>query len=178
LERHLRSKGFRRFVYSCGHEWQQVAEHLGLDETETWIGDRLVCNSRPDGTGSAVWTALDHVDSDPFVVVNGDTFIDMDYADMVRCHVQTGSVATVAVDNEMRNCGMFVFSRSVFGLMAEMTEAFLLEEVFKVMGEKKVRATWYPVEEKFWDIGSPEGLEKFRKLWAGRISGVARNKRA
>jgi D-glycero-alpha-D-manno-heptose 1-phosphate guanylyltransferase len=53
--------------------------------------------SVPLGTGGAIRLALQQAREETVLVLNGDTFLDADYADMLRFHAGCGAEATIAV---------------------------------------------------------------------------------
>lgn len=92
LERQL----FRRFVYLTGYHGDQV---------ESWLrhafGDKLDMDfSRevePLGTGGALWNARRYLEA-PFLLLNGDSYLDLDYQAMLGALLAapSGVVAVVA----------------------------------------------------------------------------------
>ena len=40
-----------------------------------------------------------------------------------------------------------------------------MAEVFALLGKRHELVGWFMMDAPFYDIGSPEGLEKFRGLW-------------
>lgn len=92
LERQL----FRRFVYLTGYHGDLV---------ESWLrhsfGDRLDMTfsreAEPLGTGGALWNARRHL-GEPFLLLNGDSFLDLDYRSLLGALLAAPSevVAVVA----------------------------------------------------------------------------------
>jgi D-glycero-alpha-D-manno-heptose 1-phosphate guanylyltransferase len=87
-------EGFRRLILCVGHGSDQIIEHFrGRSEAQFVFS----VEPRPMGTGGAVRLALPHVNSDPFVVVNGDSFCRVRYADLLASHQRKAALATVVV---------------------------------------------------------------------------------
>ena len=79
-------QGFSHFVLSVGFLAQQVEQHFG-DGSARGRTVRYVREVSPLGTGGAIRHALPQL-SDPFVVVNGDTLLQLDLAAMLQAHRQ------------------------------------------------------------------------------------------
>jgi NDP-sugar pyrophosphorylase family protein len=96
----LRDQGARRFVLCVGHRAEQVREtfgdggRLGVRLDYSLEGDRLL------GTGGAIKLAERYFDP-ACVVVNGDTYLDVDHNRVVRHHAlarqECGAVATLTL---------------------------------------------------------------------------------
>jgi len=92
----LERQAFRRFVYLTGYHGGQV---------ESWLrdsfGHRLNMAFSPEteplGTGGALWNARRHLD-EPFLLLNGDSYLDLDYGAMLGALLAAPSevVAVVA----------------------------------------------------------------------------------
>ena len=166
----LISAGFDRIVFLAAHNGRSLEDYLQW-KYRALENHRLevVMQYEQLGTGGAVLDAEIAVESDPFFVANGDTWTDFDLASMAECHVQTNGLATVAVDGNMRNCGVFVFSKRIFEIMREMDRPFSTEDLFTELGRRHETVNFYYVEKpEFHDIGTPEGLTEFREFWSGR----------
>jgi len=76
----LASKGFRRVILSLGYMAEKVVSHLG----DSFAGMDLVyeIEQTPLGTGGAVRHALTRCESDHVFVFNGDTYLDLEVADV------------------------------------------------------------------------------------------------
>lgn len=74
----LQAQGVQRVVLSLGHLADKVVAHFGT----RWHGIELVheIETRPLGTGGAVAAALARCGAGPVLVVNGDTFVELDLA--------------------------------------------------------------------------------------------------
>ena len=90
----LARQGFGRFVLSVGFLAEQVQAHFG-DGHRLGYQVEYAQEDEPLGTGGAIAHALPLL-SDPFVVVNGDTLLQLDLAAMLRLHKQQGEAVTLA----------------------------------------------------------------------------------
>lgn len=92
---HIASVGFRRFVLCCCHKAEFILSYFSQART----GYSIECSveKEPLGTGGALVHALPMVKSDPVLVLNGDSFCDVDYSQVVAAHVSRSAAATVVI---------------------------------------------------------------------------------
>ena len=78
----LAAKGIDRVVLSVGHRADAITGHFG----HRWNGLEIdyAVEATPLGTGGAVRLALGHCRHDPVLVVNGDTFLDLEVDALMR----------------------------------------------------------------------------------------------
>jgi len=96
IERLVRA-GLRDLVVNYAHLGGQIADHLGDGGR---FGAHIVYSPEPDGgleTGGGIHAALSLLDSDPFVVVNGDIWTDYPFARLPQAF--DGLAHLVLVDN-------------------------------------------------------------------------------
>lgn len=76
----LAGKGVTRAVLSLGHLAETVIEHFGRRHGDCFAGIALAYCVEPEplGTGGALRAALQHVHGDAALVVNGDTYLDLE----------------------------------------------------------------------------------------------------
>jgi D-glycero-alpha-D-manno-heptose 1-phosphate guanylyltransferase len=84
--------GLHRFVLCTGYGSEQIAAHFrGRGDAEY----ALSAEDRPLGTGGAVVHALPLTQSDPIVVVNGDSFCRVNYAELLDFHRRKCALLTI-----------------------------------------------------------------------------------
>lgn len=73
-----------RAVLSIGHLGQQIRDHFG----DRYGSMELVyaAETQPLGTGGAIVNSLGRLRGDDFLVLNGDTFMQLDYAALLGFH--------------------------------------------------------------------------------------------
>ena len=81
-------------ILCVGHRGDQIIDHFRDRSEAQFVFSE---EPRPLGTGGAVRLALPHVNSVPFVVVNGDSFCRVRYADLLVSHQRKAALATVVV---------------------------------------------------------------------------------
>lgn len=183
LMKHLMQFGVTEFVLST-HYLRQTIEDYFLNRFEG-IPVRYAVEDAPLGTGGAIVHALRVMKADkPVLVVNGDTFVKLDYAAMYRQHVTSGEKLTMAlrhipdtgrsgvvsVDDAGRivtfgergmagvsgliNAGVYVVSPELFAGYAD-GEAFGFEQDFMIPRVATLKPASFVAEDYFIDIGIP-----------------------
>lgn len=145
----LKRAGCVRVVLSVGYLRETIIEHFG-DSFHQMRVDYAI-EETPLGTGGAIRKALAMAEQERALVLNGDTFLDADYAEMMRFHEAEGAGMTIAIswqDNIARYGGVLAAERRIVGF----------EEKSRV-GPGWINAGAYVVRK---DLEWPEGLpEKF-----------------
>lgn len=96
LLRYLARQSVRHVVLCTGYGAEQVAEACG-DGSRWGIHIDTSAENEPLGTGGAVRNAHSVVTSDPFFVLNGDSFVSADLLAVQRAHVDRGAAITMVV---------------------------------------------------------------------------------
>jgi D-glycero-alpha-D-manno-heptose 1-phosphate guanylyltransferase len=191
LVRQLRNQGIRRLIMCSGYLADQIENKFG--DGSAW--DVAITYSRepqPLGTAGAIKLAEAHLKEDSlFLVMNGDSFLEIDFGRLIRAHREHNALATMAivpvenagrygtvrVDSGTRvtgfaektgadvsgliNAGVYVFDRSIFAHISEGTTS-LERDVFPCILDRGV----YAIEQRgiFIDIGTPEDYARAQAL--------------
>ena len=101
---YLATQGMHRVVLSVGHRHQSIPKHFG----ETFAGLQLVyaVEDMPLGTGGAVRHALQSAEAESVFVINGDTFLRLQYTQMLAQHTLGGKPVTLAVVHQ-QDCSRY-----------------------------------------------------------------------
>ena len=91
----LQRAGCARAILSVGHLHEAIENHFGLEFRGMRV-DYAIENA-PLGTGGAIRAALEHAGEESVLVLNGDTFLDADYAALLRHHERQAAPLTIAV---------------------------------------------------------------------------------
>jgi NDP-sugar pyrophosphorylase family protein len=192
LVRQLRSQGFRRLVMCTGHLASQIEERFG--DGHTWdVAIEYSEELRPLGTAGAVKFAERYlVQESDFLVMNGDSFMEIDFREFIRFHREHGGLisiavrrvpdasrfGTVEVDALNRvigfrekmgipapgiiNAGVYLFNRAILSHIPD-GPASLEKDVFPRLLEHGV----YALEQHgmFIDIGTPEDYARAQELY-------------
>lgn len=90
------AQGIRRFVLSVGYRREAIINYFGGSYRECAI--EYVVEETPLGTGGGLLLAMDMLPKEvPSVVLNGDTFFEVNLSEMLRFHVDRASNWTIAL---------------------------------------------------------------------------------
>jgi NDP-sugar pyrophosphorylase family protein len=96
LVRQLRSQGVRRLVMCSGHLAAQIEEEFG-DGRELDVRIEYSREPRPLGTAGAVKFAEGHLSgTSEFLVMNGDSFLEMNFSRFLNFHREHGGIMSMA----------------------------------------------------------------------------------
>lgn len=184
----LHSRGLFDIIFLVGHMGELVRETLG-DGSQWGVRIRYVFDGpRPLGTGGAIRAAIGEL-GDSFLVLYGDSYLECDYAAVAEAFGRTGKLGLMTVfrndgrwdrsnvvfddgrilkydkvlqTGTMRHIdyGLGVFKRAAFEPWPPGA-AFDLEAVYQSLLQRNELAG-YEVTERFYEIGSPAGLEETR----------------
>lgn len=188
----LRAHGIRRVVMCTGYLADQVEQEFG-DGRKWGMTIQYSKESRPMGTAGALKLAQQYLRSaSNFLVMNGDSFLEMDLLQFIRFHQEFGGVVSMAVckvpdaarygtvltDDRNRvvsfkektgdhapgliNGGVYVFNRAVFEEVPAKPGS-LETDLFQRLLERGVYAS--EQDGLFIDIGTPEAYARAQALW-------------
>jgi len=95
LLRQLRRSGCERTILAVGYRQEVIRSHF----TDRFLGMQLVYSveASPLGTGGALRNAADLVESDSVLVLNGDSYTDVDFTAFVTYHHESKADASLVV---------------------------------------------------------------------------------
>jgi NDP-sugar pyrophosphorylase family protein len=191
LVRQLCYQGIRRLVMCTGYRADEIEHELG--DGHSWhVAIEYSRETQPLGTAGAVKFAEPFLrEVSDFLVMNGDSFMEMDFRRLICFHRESGGIASMAVfrtKNEMRygtvqvrpdgrvsgfaektdsdpnglvNAGVYVFNRRILECIPEGPSS-LERDVFPKLLGKGV----YALEQHgvFIDIGTPEDYARAQEL--------------
>jgi NDP-sugar pyrophosphorylase family protein len=94
----LKLSGARRVILGLGHLADRVVDYLETrpaDGLFTGINIITEIESEPLGTAGALRFLGPRIETDPVLVMNGDSFFDSDLCDFVRAHEKSGMIASI-----------------------------------------------------------------------------------
>jgi len=181
----LERAGCTRVILSVGHLHQVIRNHFGTSFRGIKVDHAI--ESAPLGTGGAIRLALTRVSASSVLVLNGDTFLDADYSQMMRFHAAECAQATIAVVHHPNiaryggviieqnrivafeekgrsgpgwiNAGAYVLAKDL-AWPSSLGERFSIESDFFVPEVMRLRPAAYQVSGYFLDIGVPEDLDR------------------
>lgn len=170
---HLRERGFRDFIICVGYRADQVMAACG--DGDAWgVSVQYSVEETPMGTGGALLIAKRYL-TDTALVLNGDTYLEIDYGAFVRAHEEVVQkepiVASIALVSKPAHEGSGRVMLDEHG----RTTSFL--EKRSDQGEGYVNAGAYVCEPSILDSieGGPYSLESdvFPRLAiSGTLHGV------
>ena len=191
LVRQLQSQGIRRLIMCSGHLADRVQEEFG-DGGGLGIEIEYSKESRPLGTAGAVKFASGFLSGvSDFLVMNGDSFLELDFSQFLKFHREHGGImsmavrtvpnasryGTVQIDENNRvtgfveksenqspgliNGGVYIFNRAVLRQIPD-GPASLEKDVFPNLLQHRI----YALEQRgmFIDIGTPEDYARAQTL--------------
>jgi len=184
----LKKKGINRVILCVGFLGEMIESYVGdgtkfqLDVKYSYDGEKLL------GTGGAIKKALEYLD-DAFFVLYGDSYLDVDYGKIEATFLRAPRKGLMTVfknegkwdtsnvifrNNEIlvyskkkteeMNCidyGLGILSKAVFNDFENET-AFDLAFLYERLAEEK-QLMGYEVFERFYEIGSKEGLKDLQQ---------------
>src|SRR5581483_1322783 len=90
----LRASGVRRFLLLVGYLGEQIEAHLG-DGARYGVTIEYSYEPTPLGTGGALKNAADKLEDD-FLLINGDTLLELDYKALLSRFRESGRMVTIA----------------------------------------------------------------------------------
>jgi NDP-sugar pyrophosphorylase family protein len=191
LVRQLARRGIRQLVMCTGYMAEQI-EQVFRDGSDFGVTIEYSKEAVPLGTAGALRLAQHYVHHEPeFLVLNGDSFAEIDFHELIAFHRSHGSLATIAVvpvehasrygtvqvgtDGRVHgflektgenaagviNAGVYVFNNSLLTQIPE-GPASLERDVFPRILGRGVYAVQQP--GLFIDIGTPEDYARAREM--------------
>lgn len=185
----LSAQGIRRVILATGFMGDRVADACGAN----WQGMQLVYSQepRPLGTGGAIAFAFSQVKGDACIVLNGDTWLALDYAKFDQewraCDSRL-AIALVEVDDVSRygavrlehdrvtalvekgHAGLGYINAGVYGIGRSLLSDFPTLESYSFESEvlmptvKREAVFGYTRTRDFIDIGVPQDYQRAQEL--------------
>lgn len=179
-------------LLSVGHLHAAIQHHFGTAFHGMQVD--YVIEDVPLGTGGALRKALDHASEETVLVLNGDTFLEIDYAAMLKFHKDQAALLTLAItkQTDISRYGEVIFTgQRIVGFQekdrsgpgwinggvyalntkihwpAHLTGRFSFEKDFLIQELPQLVPSAFRVEGFFLDIGIPEDLDRAQTEFAG-----------
>jgi NDP-sugar pyrophosphorylase family protein len=194
----LKEAGVRSVVLSTGYMAHHVESTIG--ETHDGMRIRYSREQQPLGTGGGLRLALAKTDSDPILVLNGDSFCEVDLEQLFRFHcaklarativlaqvedtsrfgrVETDSAGAVTGFEEKGaaasagwiNAGIYCLNREVAANIPAAQPSSLEREVFPRLIGTGLFG--FKAGREFLDIGTPRSYEKAQSFFKPRDEAI------
>tara|TARA_B100000212_G_C27338189_1_gene517871 strand:+ start:438 stop:1115 length:678 start_codon:yes stop_codon:yes gene_type:complete len=182
----LEKNGFSRFILAVGFRNEGIQDYFKGTQREIVFSKEV----DPLGTGGAIKNSQKHINSEIFLVMNGDLICDMDYKKLIDAHKNSNKKATIAVsssetsedfgnivlgnDNSIEtfkekvrdgssnyvSAGTYIMDRDIFSVLPDKN-AFSIETDFFEKNPEKLNA--HIINMSFLDIGTPERYKEANK---------------
>jgi NDP-sugar pyrophosphorylase family protein len=188
VRRVFSAQGFRDFVLLVGYKGEQIEKYYGKTMVYSYDG------KIPLGTGGALKKAQPLLVADEFVLVNGDTYLDMDYHDLIQEFHKSKKLAMMVVykkrkkrndvlvknglilryDKKTRKkvnavwVGIIIMKKDILKLSPKKKSFSLECEIFPKLIKKKQLAA-YLTKNKFYPIGRKEQIREFYDYFSNAI---------
>lgn len=186
----LLDAGFESVVLAVGYKHEAISNHFG--ECHHSLALQYSVEGPPLGTGGAIRLAADQITQYPVFVLNGDTYLDLDYQVMLAAHQRTRASLSVAVCHvpdvsrygalelegdviqgfqEKGRSGPGYINAGVYLLSADVVkripagETFSFEQQLLVPQVRELRPRAFLTEGRFIDIGIPEDYDRAQRLF-------------
>lgn len=192
--KYLKHFGFEKAVLSVGYQGEKIQELYG-DEFE---GIKLdyAFEEEPLGTGGAIKFSMDKTSAEEVLVLNGDTFFEVDLDELYEVHENLlGDVTMVlrevekpdrygtvllgeydrvhqfnekqeGLDSGLINGGIYLIDRGAFELVS-LEQKFSVEQDFYAKYLKEIKIHGYISTGYFIDIGIPEDYYTANEAFKG-----------
>ena len=187
---YLAGFGFCRFILGTGYK-AKVIEDYYRKNRKPGLEIRFSYEFRPLDTGGAIKNAQKEIKSNPFMVLNGDSFAKFNPESFLNFHRKNKSIVSILLKKvfcgkeygkikldksarilsfsekniRAKNClingGVYLFDRNVFKLMPSASKFSLEKKFFPEMAGKGIFG--YLSGGFFIDIGTPERFAKARR---------------
>lgn len=199
LLENLRQHGAEEFIICVSHLRETIIDYFG--NHYRGIPVKYSIEEEALGTGGAIKQAFDIFQPEAALVVNGDTFVQANYAQFVEgCSEKSLAVILKSVDNANRfgqvktqgdrivsfqeksidqvpgliNAGIYWIKKDVFNDIS--ARKFSFEKEILELGVKDIKPGYFLAEDYFIDIGIPESYAKACHELKDVIAGTNKNK--
>lgn len=190
LIEHICTFGFKRFILCAGYKAETIQEYY--KSKKSGVDILTIKEKEPLGTGGAVKNAEALIQSSPFLVLNGDSFLDIDLCKFIDFHVTKKALLSIALiaakdpkdygsieidssnrivrfsekekagRNNLINAGIYLFNREILSLMPGNKNFSLEYDFFPKIVDRKFYG--YSANGFFIDIGTPKRYIQAKQL--------------
>ena len=187
----LKRFNLRDIILSVGYMRNEIKNYFGNGKKFA-VDIEYAEEEEPLGTGGALKNAESYVfREDKFIVINGDTYLNMDFIDFIKFHDEKNGLVAIAlakVDDPYRygsvkldrncrviefieksekslgnvNAGVYLFDLDIYRYMPDKDKFSLEYDLFPMLLETK-RIFGYKNDCYFRDLGTPEDYEIMQK---------------
>lgn len=201
LLQNLQSNGIKKVVISVGYLKEKIIEYFGNHYLDMQID--YAVEDAPLGTGGAIVNSLKFIDqTKPVIVLNGDSFLQVDYQKLLKFHKKNITLVLRKMQDCSRygrvlldenytitnfeekstekqegfiNAGIYVLDAKIFAKFS-LAKSFSFEKDFLMKYLNNLEPQGFVVDEYFIDIGIPEDYARAQKELPQIVKKSAKNK--
>lgn len=189
---YLKKQEYRDFIILSGYLGHKIQEYFG-DGSSFDLRIKYSQEDKLLGTGGALKKAESFLD-EKFFVIYGDSFLSLDYRMAEKAFIGKNKMGMIVVYNNSLNtdvknnvavdenlmvteydkddpkpyfkyveAGVLAFRKEILKLVKPAEAVSLEKTIYPELIKKKELAA-YPTKERFYDIGTTERLNEFRKV--------------
>ena len=191
----LVAAGFTAAIFAAGYRHEAIRGYFGEDYRGLAL--RYSVEREPLGTGGAIRLACEQAEAPDVFVLNGDTYLELDFHAMMDAHVHAGSHLSMAichvsdvtrygaleVDDDIVqrflekgrsgtgwiNAGMYVLGSDLRARLRPQG-AFSFENDLLAPQVASIRPLAFRSSGLFIDIGIPEDYARIQQIFARRVA--------
>lgn len=182
--RYLKHFGFQHIIFSVGYKHEVVESYFKNNYLDINIDYAL--EKEPLGTGGGIRLAIEKSKDENVLVLNGDSFFDMDLKKFYQSHLKSNSnnslalrkvsnaarYGTIQLDEQNQiisfleknnlaapgliNAGVYILNKKQFLDLTPQHKAFSIEKNFFETKHQNLNLMGFEFEGYFIDIGIPE----------------------
>ena len=194
--RYLKNEGFRRIILCTGYQAKIVEKYYQVHNQGLMI--EFSEEKIPLGTGGAVKNARRLIRSNPFFVLNGDSFCSVKFNSFIKFHQSKQAMAAIVISptkerddfgsivldqsskikafkeksptatGHFVNAGIYCFTQDIFSLMPKDKNFSLEYDFFPRLVRKRLFG--FKVKTRFMDIGTPQRYKEAKSILGKRKS--------
>jgi NDP-sugar pyrophosphorylase family protein len=187
---YFKFQGFTEFIISIGYKGDKIQDYFG-NGNQLGVSIQYTVETELRGTAGAIKLAESKIFNDDFIVINGDTYFEINLNDIITFHQMHNALATIALAykkdtsrygrvtfNNNKNIisfaeksensevgyingGIYVFKNIIFDYIPVNKVSSLEKEILPLLVSKGLYG--FPVNSYFIDIGIPEDYEMSKK---------------
>lgn len=183
--KHLQTQGMKNVYLSVGYKAEKTINYFHQHFHSIQL--HYIKETEPLGTGGALAYALQHINAENILVLNGDTFLNFDLNKMLQTHQNEKlTIALKYISNSNRygfvetqnnyiagfeeksnivkngwiNAGVYLINKNFFLSHIPSQKVFSFEKDFLEKIVHHYRIKTFPVNDYFIDIGVPDDYQK------------------
>ena len=181
---YLEKQNISKAVLAVGYKYEVIKDYFGDKFND--IDLIYAIEDEPLGTGGAIKNATENISNNNFILINGDTFFNVDIASLTKTHLSSNADVTLSLKemhnfdrygsveleqnsikafNEKKqtkkgliNGGVYAVNKNIFNLIDKKRFSFEQEILEAKVSSLDMKA--YICDGYFIDIGIPEDYEK------------------